>query len=223
MRNQRSRAHYALRFTLYGLSPPLSSQGATIRQSCPSVFQLPFAPFTAILWGIMTIFHSLFDKLFPIIRFLYERVMGHHWFDEITPQLWLGGAPHYERDYEFIEEAGITAVVNIRAEREDDTARYDRQGIAHQQLKVLDVMTPPPDILDEGVAFMRQQIEQGRTVLVHCAKGRGRSATLLAAYLMKHEKMSFAEARDLMKRKRPLTKLESRHQRALENWLSSKK
>jgi protein-tyrosine phosphatase len=167
----------------------------------------------------MTIFHYLFDKLFPLIRFLYERLMGHRWFDEITPQLWLGGAPYYERDYDFIEQAGITAVVNIRAEREDDTARYDRQGITHQQLNVPDIMTPPPEILDEGVAFMDEQIRQGRTVLVHCAKGRGRSATLLAAYLMKHENMSFTEARDLMKSKRPLTKLESRHQRALESWL----
>jgi protein-tyrosine phosphatase len=42
---------------------------------------------------------------------------------------------------------------------------------------------------------------------------------LLAAYLMRYENMSFAQARELMKRKRPLTKLESRHQRALESWL----
>jgi len=168
----------------------------------------------------MTLFHYLFDKLFPIIRFVYEKVMGHRWFDEITPQLWLGGAPHYERDYTYIEQAGITAVVNIRAEREDDTARYERQGIAHQQLKVLDIMTPPPEILDEGAAFIHQHVQDGGKVLVHCAKGRGRSATLLAAYLMRHENMSFAQARELMKRKRPLTKLESRHQRALESWLA---
>jgi protein-tyrosine phosphatase len=167
----------------------------------------------------MTLFHYLFDKLFPIIRFVYEKVMGHRWFDEITPQLWLGGAPHYERDYAFIERAGITAVVNIRAEREDDTARYERQGIAHQQLKVLDIRTPPPEILDQGVAFIHEHVQNGGKVLVHCAKGRGRSATLLAAYLMQHEEMSFAQARQLMRHKRPLTKLESRHQRALESWL----
>jgi hypothetical protein len=45
-----------------------------------------------------------------------------------------------------------------------------------------------------------------------------RSATLLAAYLMHTEKMTFAEARDLMKSKRPLTKLQNHHQRQLEEW-----
>ena len=53
---------------------------------------------------------------------------------------------------------------------------------------------------------------------VHCAKGRGRSATVVAAYLMKTEGMSFDEVRDLLRSRRELVKLEDRRRRVLESW-----
>jgi protein-tyrosine phosphatase len=168
----------------------------------------------------MNPFHYLFDKLFPVIRFVYEKVRRQRWFDKITPQLWLGGAPLYAHDYETIRASGITAVVNIRAERHDDVAFYESHGISYVQLKVLDITVPPFAILDEGVSFIHNQVEAGRTVLVHCAKGRGRSATLLAAYLMRHAGYSFERARELMSERRPLVKLENRHQRHLKDWLA---
>ncbi|MEW5985295.1 MAG: dual specificity protein phosphatase [Chloroflexota bacterium] len=166
----------------------------------------------------MNPFHYWFDKLFPIIRFTYEKIQGHRWFDPITPHLWLGGAPLYERDYHFIEEAGITAVLNVRAERHDDYPRYQAHQIDYLQLKVLDIMLPSHEALGEGVAFIDQHVQKGGVVLVHCAKGRGRSAALLAAYLMRHEGYTFEQARDLLKSKRPLVKLERRHQKHLEAW-----
>ena len=169
----------------------------------------------------MSIFHYLFDKLYPLIRFTYESLFGHVWYNEITEKLWLGGAPSYRRDYDFLVEQGIGAVIDIRAEREDDLTFYAQNGIIHIKLSVPDVYVPELDIITEGVDFMHEQVAAGRKVYVHCAKGRSRSATLIAAYLMKHSGMSFEEARDFMMDKRPLVKLQDRHGRVLDEWHAS--
>ena len=163
----------------------------------------------------ISLFHQIFDKFYPAIRFTYERIMGHVWFSEITPQLWLGGAPTYRRDYEAIVAFKITAVLNVRAERADETVFFDQHKIAHIQYKVPDITVPKEAVITEAVNWIKKQIDDDRVVLIHCAKGRGRSATLLAAYLMREEGMSFDEANALMKSKRKLTKLEGRHRRVL--------
>jgi protein-tyrosine phosphatase len=168
----------------------------------------------------ISLFHRAFDKLYPIIRFTYERIMSNPWFSEITPQLWMGGAPTYQRDYDYILDNNITAVLNVRAERSDDTAFYDRHGITHVQYKIPDVTVPDGSTITDAVVWIKKQVDDGRTVLIHCAKGRGRSATLLAAYLMRQEGMTFDQANALLSARRSLTKLESRHQNVLEAWLA---
>ena len=129
----------------------------------------------------MNPFHWLFDKFYPAIRYLYERIQGNRWFDRIAPQLWLGGAPTYERDYQFLLDNGINAVLDMRAEREGDRAFYAGHDIAYKRLQVLDATVPSDENLSEGADWIDEQITAGRTVLVHCAKGRGRSAAGIEA------------------------------------------
>jgi len=166
----------------------------------------------------ISLFHRAFDKLYPAIRYWHERVNGNAWFSQITSQLWLGGAPDYPRDYQFILDHAITAVLNIRAEREDDVEYYTHHNIQYISLKVPDVAAPDPDRIHQGALWIRDQVSAGRSVLVHCAKGRGRSATLAAAYLMLAEGLELDQAVDRLEAARRLTKIEARHRHALEEW-----
>ena len=167
----------------------------------------------------LSLFHRWFDKLFPAIRYFYETVRGHDWYTQVTPQLWLGGAPTYARDYQALLDKSINAVVNIRAERDDDVEFYREHDIAYVRFSVPDVHVPDGQMLTEATDWIAKQVADGRAVLIHCAKGRGRSATLLAAYFMREEGMSYDEALATMKGKRTLTKLEKRHRRVLEEWI----
>jgi protein-tyrosine phosphatase len=167
--------------------------------------------------------HRGFDKLYPAIRFTYERLLGQRWFSQVTPTLWLGGAPTYGRDYHELLTHNITAVVDMRAERRADAAFYETHDIAHRQYLVPDVTVPDQHVLDDAVDWIEAQILDDRVVLIHCAKGRGRSATVLAAYLMDAQGMTFDEVDELLTRKRPLVKLQHRHREVLESWVARRR
>lgn len=83
-------------------------------------------------------------------------------------------------DYGKLEKEDITSVVNCRAEQHDDICELSKRDIAYYWIPVVDEFSPRSSQIDTFLRIMRQK----KKVLVHCAVGRGRSAMLVAVYLV---------------------------------------
>ena len=78
---------------------------------------------------------------------------------------------------------------------------------------------PSPDQIDSAVTWAQAQEREGRKVLIHCAHGHGRSATVLAAILIANgQAASIAEAEAIMKKARPRVRLNTRQKATLTEW-----
>ena len=62
---------------------------------------------------------------------------------------------------------------------------------------------PEFDDLTYAVDFIHRRITNNEPVMVHCLAGMGRTGTLLACYLIKHQKMSADDAIQKVREERP--------------------
>jgi protein tyrosine phosphatase (PTP) superfamily phosphohydrolase (DUF442 family) len=100
---------------------------------------------------------------------------------QVTPRLHLGGQ-YQRRGWSRLAARGITAVVNLRAEFDDNHAGIAPTGYLH--LPTVEDKAPTLEQLHKGSAFIRAEIARGGGVYVHCRSGVGRAATMAAAYLV---------------------------------------
>ncbi|MBI5666974.1 MAG: dual specificity protein phosphatase family protein [Chloroflexi bacterium] len=102
-------------------------------------------------------------------------------FSRVTPQLHVGGQ-HLPHGWPILKRRGITAVVSLRGEYDDYAA-----GIAPSRylyLPTVDNHAPPLAYLVQGATFIREEVERGGRVYIHCWEGVGRAPTMAAAYLV---------------------------------------
>lgn len=121
----------------------------------------------------------------------------------VTPELSIGGQVN-AAGWRWLARQGITADLNLRSEFDD--AAHGIAPDAYLWLPTPDDHAPTLCQLNSGVTFIRQVIEQGGKVYVHCASGVGRAPTMAAAYLISTG-MGVEEALDLIRRVRPFIKL----------------
>ena len=138
---------------------------------------------------------------------VYDRPTNFSWV--IEGKLAGCGLPVTEGEFKWVTEQGIKSIVTVREvplppewfDGGDDDDDDDDVGYLH--LKVEDFGAPTIEELDEAVDFIDQQIRSGKPVMVHCAAGKGRTGSVLAAYLVKKQGMTAEEAIEKIRSMRP--------------------
>lgn len=102
----------------------------------------------------------------------------------ITAELAVGGSFPSERAELLASQLGIRAVVDLRSEARDDEAVLVRHGMTFLHLPTPDHGAIAPEMLDDGVGFVRAHLDRSERVLIHCEHGIGRSATLALCVLV---------------------------------------
>jgi atypical dual specificity phosphatase len=89
-----------------------------------------------------------------------------------------------EDDLQWLRSRGIGAVLSL-TEAPLAQQALDRYELAALHLPITDQTAPSPEQFVRALGFIDGQQAQGRAVVVHCRMGQGRTATILAAHLVR--------------------------------------
>ena len=113
--------------------------------------------------------------------------------------------------------------------KQEVTADFSLEGekVDHPEGVELYVWLPTPDHeapeLNKclvGIAALKQALENGQKVYIHCRNGHGRAPTFFAAYLINEKGMGVDEAIEFIREKRPGIHLEDSQREFLASLVS---
>lgn len=116
--------------------------------------------------------------------------------------IYLGPMQAASKDYkDELKKANIRAIVNCTTSL---SAFQDDDCMQVCQVPVHDIESANMSLYMPGTCvFLHDQLQRGNSVLVHCAFGVSRSATVVLAYLIQHQNMSLEDAYWHVKSRRP--------------------
>jgi len=112
------------------------------------------------------------------------------------------GLPVTEEEFLWLTHQGVKSIVTVR-EVPLPSEWFNGSDLQYLHLYVEDFGAPQIEQIDQAVRFIDRQISERRPVTVHCAAGRGRTGTVLAAYLVKKENLTAEESIEKIRILRP--------------------
>ncbi|MBU2986928.1 dual specificity protein phosphatase family protein [Saccharophagus degradans] len=137
---------------------------------------------------------------------------------KIEPNLYLG-ARMRAGELENLHSVKIQSVLDLTAEFDGLGDYAQEHDIDYLNIPVLDHGLPKLHQLVQACRWIDKNVKRKRSVLVHCALGRGRSVLVVAAYLLASKKAgNVEEALDNIRTIRATARLNKRQHSALTKW-----
>lgn len=110
-----------------------------------------------------------------------------------------------------LRSAGIGAVLSVNDGLLCHPSEFRKRDLAYACVPLSPNAPPQPGDLEvclhalpRALEFVERQLSEGRATLVHCSSGKDRTGLLFAAYCMRHEGLTPAQAFARVREVRPI-------------------
>jgi atypical dual specificity phosphatase len=123
------------------------------------------------------------------------------------------GRPYSKSQVDWLRENGVTAILSLT---EDPLPSGWTRGIDTRHISMKDHAPVSHSDMLLGADYIASALSDGRVVLVHCLAGKGRTGSILAAYMMAYEGKTARQALDELRAGRQGSVEHQQEQRVLD-------
>ena len=138
---------------------------------------------------------DVFRKIYDVI---YHRPMNFSFVDN-----YICGSARImsKKDIDWLKKKKVKSILAL-TEASAPSPWFEGSGILYKHVPVKNHFAPTLAQLEECVDFIERNVQQGNKIMVHCAAGKGRTGTVIAAYFCKRDNISADIAIEKIRAKR---------------------
>lgn len=122
-------------------------------------------------------------------------------------------------DVESLKHENIQAILDVTCEFAGLDWSKEEGDFEYLNVPILDQSIPSPAQINQAISWVHQQVRRNRSVVIHCALGRGRSVMIMAAYLLRRfPEMTSREIQDRIRTSRETANMNKRQLGVLDQY-----